>query len=131
MDLRLRELPFDYEGRRYLLRCNMNVLADVQEENGGVLSPALDGSRYLKSSLQLLAAMMNDYADEQGWFMPGLNGEEPALAQRFSSRALGRALVHPEDIPSVQIVHLAIDALTPPKTAESDKTGDEPGDEGN
>lgn len=131
MDLRLRELPFDYEGRRYLLRCNMNVLADVQEENGGVLSPALDGSRYLKSSLQLLAAMMNDYADEQGWFMPGLNGEEPALAQRFSSRALGRALVHLEDIPSVQIVQLAIDALTPPGTAESDKTGDEPGDEGN
>ena len=30
MDLRLKDLPFTFEGRTYKLRCNMNVLADFE-----------------------------------------------------------------------------------------------------
>ena len=49
-DLRLETLPFEFEGRRYLLRCNMNVLADVQEMNGGFIDPAFDEKRAQKKS---------------------------------------------------------------------------------
>ena len=92
-DLRLEELPFTYEGRRYLLRCNMNVLADVQEMNGGRISPALDGKRGQKSALQFLAAMMNDYADEQGWFDEPEDGGEPVLAKPFTPRKCGARII--------------------------------------
>ena len=30
-DIRLQEQDFDFDGRKYKLRCNMNILADVQE----------------------------------------------------------------------------------------------------
>ena len=111
-DLRLEELPFSYEGRRYLLRCNMNVLADVQEMNGGRISPALDGKRGQKTALQFLAAMMNDFADEQGWFDEPEDGGAPVLEKPFTPRALGRTLsIH--EVPSSEIMGLVLQAMTP------------------
>ena len=67
MDLRQKTLPFTFEGRSYRLKCNMNVLADVQEANGGRIDTALSGKHGLKNALMFLASMMTDYADEQGW----------------------------------------------------------------
>ena len=32
MDIRLETMPFELDGKTYQLRCNMNVLADVQEQ---------------------------------------------------------------------------------------------------
>lgn len=114
-DLRLESLPFPYNGRIYKLRCNMNVLADVQEENGGNISPAFDGKRGMKSALQFLAAMMNDWADEQGW------------PERFTSRELGRVL-RTEEVPMSEIIGLVLRALTAPKTANPDASEeDQPG----
>lgn len=109
MDLRLKELPFTFEGRTYKLRCNMNVLADVQEASGGKISTSLSGKAGLKSSLMYLAAMMTDYADEQGW----TDGDGMPLV--FSWRALGRVL-RPEDVPQAEIIGLVLGALTPPKS---------------
>lgn len=113
MDIRQKTLPFEYGGKVYTLRCNFNVLADVQEENGGVISPALSGERGMKSALQFLAAMMNDWADEQGW------------PERFTSRELGRVL-RPGELPASRIIALVYDALTPRKTA-AESAQEQPG----
>lgn len=111
MDVRPKTLPFQHEGKTYILRCNMAVLADVQEENGGRFSPALSGKRGMKTALQFLAAMMNDYADEQGW------------PERYTWRELGRVLRFGE-LPSSKIMELVRDALTPPESAsESTQEG--------
>ena len=63
--IRLEEKPFELEGKRYLLRCNMAVLETVEEENGDM--EELMKLSIRNSSLELLAAMLNDYAEEQGW----------------------------------------------------------------
>jgi hypothetical protein len=123
MDLRLEELPFEFEGRTYKLRCNMNVLADVQEMNGGFISTALEGKRAQKTVLQFLAAMMNDYADEQGWFIPDATGEA-VLAKEFTPRGLGRVLRFGE-VPVDKIMGLIVRSLTPPKTAEEKEQPEE------
>ena len=129
-DLRLETLPFEFEGRRYLLRCNMNVLADVQEMNGGFIDPAFDEKRAQKSVLQFLAAMMNDYADEQGWFDEPEDGKEPVLAEPFTPRGLGRVLSI-FDVPSAKILGLVTRAITPVRETKEDESGAEPGDAGN
>lgn len=66
-DVRLREEPFEFDGNTYMLRCNMNVLADMQELGGGDFENVLDGT--IASALSVLTVMLNDYADEQGWAM--------------------------------------------------------------
>jgi hypothetical protein len=130
VDLRLESMPFVFEGRTYQLRCNMNVLADVQEMNGGAISPALNGKRGQKSALQFLAAMMNDYADEQGWFDPDPETGAPILAKSFTPRALGRVL-SVYDVPSAEILGLVTRALTAARGAKDAKSGPEPADAGN
>jgi hypothetical protein len=117
MDIRQKTVPFEYGGKVYTLRCNFNVLADVQEENGGDISPALSGRRGMKNALQFLAAMMNDWADEQGW------------EERHTWRELGRVL-RPGEVPAGKIFGLVSDALTPRKTdaeGKLEETGDNPG----
>jgi len=126
-DLRLESMPFEFEGRRYQLRCNMNVLADVQEMNGGEISPALDGKRAHKSALQFLAAMMNDYADEQGWFDPSPETGAPILDKPFTPRALGRSMNFAE-FPFADVIGLVIRGMT---TKRGDAEEEPGGDEGN
>lgn len=63
--IRLEERPFELDGKRYLLRCNMAVLETVEEAHGDF--EAVTQLPVRKASLELLAAMMNDYAEEQGW----------------------------------------------------------------
>ena len=125
-DLRLESVPFSYEGRSYTLRCNMNVLADVQEAYGGNLAPALTGRGTLRSVLEFLAAMMNDYADEQGWFEPDFYTGKAVLPCRFTWRKLGRKLQR-DEIPMAKIFTLVTAAVTPKKTQESEPDPDDPG----
>ena len=84
-DIRLKTTKYTVAGKEYELRCNMNVLADVQEANGGDLAAALADSRSMKTALQLGAAMLNDCADANGW------------PERFTERQLGR-LIPPKEI---------------------------------
>ena len=121
MDLRQKTLPFLYEGRTYKLRCNMNVLADVQEASGGNISTAFSGKRGMKNALMFLAAMMTDYADEMDW------RDDDGNSLEFTWRRLGRVL-RPEEIPSAKIFDLVVDALTPPKSAESGENTETPGE---
>lgn len=85
-DIKPREVAWRFDGRDWVLRCNNNVLAEVQIVNGGELSPILSLKRTLKSVLQLLAAMLNDYADEQKWV------DEKGFAIRYTEKQLGRRL---------------------------------------
>lgn len=114
-DLRLEEMPFDYQGKTYMLRCNMNVLADVQELHNGDFGEALRGGRTFRSVLEFLAAMLNDYADEKGW------------PERITAKQLGRDLKCYQ-IPKDEIMRLVTDAMIP-DIAESETT--ESADAGN
>ena len=119
MDIRLEELPFELEGKTYLLRCNMNVLADVQDVYGGQIGAALSGENPTRSVLEFLAAMLNDYAEEQGW------------PERYTSRDIGRRFA-PGMLPVVEIMGLVTRAITPPRAvSDADTDAEDPGDSGN
>lgn len=66
MTLQLEELPYELDGKTYLLRCNMAVLETIQEAHGGDFGAVLNAP-VNESALEFLAAMLNDYAWEQGW----------------------------------------------------------------
>lgn len=67
MDIRLKTEPFEFDGRTFQLCCNMNVLAEVQEAFSGNFYAALRASTSIKGLQTFLTAMLNDYADQQGW----------------------------------------------------------------
>lgn len=124
-DIRLEEIPFDFDGKTFLLRCNMNVLADVQDAYGGNISTALSGGNLFRSVLEFLAAMLNDYADEQGW------------PQRYTARGLGRKFSQ-NMLPSAQIMGLVTRSIAPAgndadKISPESETdiGEGPGNSGN
>lgn len=85
-DVRQKTAEYEYAGRIYNLTCNMNVLADVQEEYDGDLMRALRSVTSFKSTLRFLAAMLNDAAETQD-----LRGEGGKLL-RVTARELGRNL---------------------------------------
>lgn len=99
-DIRLEEMPFELDGKTYKLRCNMNVLADVQEAYNGDLFEALSGRNTFKSILEFLAAMLNDYADEMGW------------TERFTAKQLGRKYKK-LDLPMDKIMAIVVRAVLP------------------
>lgn len=65
-DIRLKKLPVTFEGREFVLTCNFNVLADVQEACGGKILDALESVNTLKTTRLFLWAMINDAAAEMG-----------------------------------------------------------------
>lgn len=64
--LRLEEKPVEFEGRQYLLRCNMAVLDALQEAHGGDFAEVMQLSPQ-QAAPEILAAMLNDYAEDMGW----------------------------------------------------------------
>lgn len=64
MDCRLKTMPYEIDGHELTLSCNMNVLADLQEQYGDV-DELLDSERSMRSYLRLLAAMINNALREQ------------------------------------------------------------------
>lgn len=84
--IRLEEKPFELEGKVYTLRCNMTVLEVVEEKHGDL--DTLMQMSVRDSSLELLTAMLNDYAEEQGWEIRW----EPAALKRKISYAMLREL---------------------------------------
>lgn len=64
MDIRLKTVPFEYNGHNLDLCCNMNVLAELQATGG--LNPLLDENQSFRSFLRLLAAMVNEAANRAG-----------------------------------------------------------------
>lgn len=125
-DIRLEDTPFEFNGKTYLLRCNMNVLADVQDVYGGKIGEAMNGENPTKSVMEFLAAMMNDYADEMGW------------PERYTGRKIGRKL-SPNAIRGLDIMGLVTRAIAPPKPVSGTDTeetapedgAEDPGESGN
>lgn len=124
-DIRLEEIPFDFDGKTFLLRCNMNVLADVQDAFGGNIGTALSGGNLFRSVLEFLAAMMNDYADEKGW------------TTRYTARSLGRKLSQ-NTLPASEIMGLVTRSIAPAgddtdeiRPESETVTGEDPGNSGN
>lgn len=118
MDIRLQEKKFHFKDRDYVLRCNMNVIADVQEACGGNIFRVIDDKSTLKGVLVWLAAMMNDYADEQGWedYTP------------YTGRSLGREITI-ADIPHIDILSLVRSALFAEKAKGADADESDGSDE--
>lgn len=66
MSIRLEEKPFELEGKTYMLRCNMAVLDALQDAHGGDFGAVFE-LPVRQCTVEVLAAMLNDYAEEQGW----------------------------------------------------------------
>lgn len=80
VDVRPKTMDIELKGKTYRLVCNMNVLADVQAQNDGNLSGLLKSRETIRSSLQFLAAMVNEAANANGW------------PERYTAKELGREL---------------------------------------
>lgn len=111
MDIRLKETDFELNGKTYKLRCNMNVLADVQEAFGGNMAKSLDEQNIVRGVMEFLAAMMNDYLDEQG------------ETERFTAKKLGR-MIKPGRMNEIRsiVMPLVTDAISSdePKQGEAE-----------
>lgn len=100
IDVRLPEVTLTIDGKDYILRCNFNVIADVQDEYGSI--PELMTSRgTVRAALIWAAAMANDYADLMGW------------PERFTDRTLGRCVGNIATQPELLdgILHIVAKAL--------------------
>lgn len=106
MDVRLKTADYEHAGKKYVICCNMNVLADVQEANDGDILGLLNGKATAKSILLFLAAMLNDYADSMGW------------PERFTAKSLGRGM-RPSQLSSL------IDLVMPLVTSSLKSSGEE------
>lgn len=65
MGVRLKTMPYEIDGQKLTLCCNMDVLADLQEQNGE-LQELLESRRSMRSYLRLLAAMINSELRARG-----------------------------------------------------------------
>lgn len=119
-DVRQKTAEYEYAGRIYNLTCNMNVLADVQEEYDGDLMRALRSVTSLKSTLRFLAAMLNDAAETQD-----LRGEDGKLL-RVSARELGRKLTMTQTTDAAQLITKLIMAAMPDRE-DTEKPAQESG----
>ncbi len=64
--LRLEEKSIELNGRTYVLRVNLSVLDRIQVECGGQINDLLKKSMFDGNAITM-AAMLNDYAEDQGW----------------------------------------------------------------
>ena len=64
--IRLEEKQIELDGRSWTLRVNMAVLDRLQENNGGDIGALLQKS-VNEGLAEILAAMLNDWAEDQGW----------------------------------------------------------------
>lgn len=110
-DIRMEELPFEFDGKLFQLRCNMNVLADVQERFDGSIMEALSGGNPMQSVLEFSAAMLNDYADEKGW------------PERYTAKDVGRRMSF-ANFPFKEIMGLVSRAMIPEKAVSDPDTNE-------
>ena len=116
MSLKLEQIPYEFEGKTYMLRCNMAVLEDIQEAHGGDLGDALNPERAINSAVEFLTAMLNDYADEQGW------------PERYTIKQVKRKLSFGEISHGLtgRIMGMVIRSIAPPGAAAPEPTPEDP-----
>ena len=117
---KLNTVDYELEGRVYRLSCNMNVLADVQDEYDGNLLRALNTVHGLNSTLAFLAATRTDAADTQGVT------DDNGLPLRFTSKQLGRKLTMHQTLEAgTRIYPLIQAAVEPPEEELGEKTSED------
>lgn len=116
MSLKLEQIPYEFEGKTYMLRCNMAVLEDIQEAHGGDLGEALNPERAINSAVEFLTAMLNDYADEMGW------------PERYTVKQVKRKLSFGEISHGLtgRIMGMVIRSIAPPGAAAPETTPEDP-----
>lgn len=114
--IRLEERPFELEGKRYLLRCNMAVLEAIEELHGSF--DAVLELPVRTASLDLLQLMLNDYADEQGW------------NERWTAAALKRRISYAM-LMELDLIGMLFRALSPAKKDTPEAGSEKPADSGN
>ena len=112
-NIRLQEVPFSFEGRNYKLRCTMNVVADVQDQNGGDLLSSLTTKNFFRGILVWVSSMMNNYAEAEGWedYTP------------YTARYLGNK-ISLKDLPIDQISEMLNSALFEQNVTVTDQKGE-------
>lgn len=113
--IRLEEKPFELEGKRYILRCNMAVLEAIEEKHGDF--EAVTQLPVRTASLDLLAAMLDDYAEEQDW------------DERWTSAQLKRRISYAM-LMELDLVGMLFRSLSPTRNGEAPGSA-EPADSGN
>lgn len=64
--IRLEKKQFEFDGRVWEICCNMAVLEAMQEAHGGDFGEVMN-LPILQAPSEILAAMLNDYAEDMGW----------------------------------------------------------------
>lgn len=64
--IKLEEKSIELNGKTYVLHVNMSVLERIQEEVGGDLQELIK-STPTDAMAVTMAAMLNDWAEDQGW----------------------------------------------------------------
>ncbi len=82
MDVRLKTMPYEIDGHKLTLSCNMDVLAELQAQDSN-LEQLLDDDRSIRNYLRLLAAMINSELRHQGVDAAYTDGD---LGRRISFR---------------------------------------------
>lgn len=113
MSIRLEEKPFEIDGRVYRLRCNMAVLDRIEEAHGSFEAvmqlPMRDGVT------EILAAMLNDFAEDKGW------------PQDWTSKRV-KKLMSFRDLLELDVLGIFNRAVVPASAAvEQDEPGEDPG----
>lgn len=90
MSIRLEEKPFEIDGRVYKLRCNMAVLDRIEEAHDGNFAAVME-LPVREGMAELLAAMLNDYAEDMGW-------EQDWTARRVKKQVPYKALLEADVI---------------------------------
>ena len=66
MSIRLEEKTMNIGGKTYVLHVNMSVLDRIQEASDGDFNELMKKSMN-NASVIIMAAMLNDFAEDQGW----------------------------------------------------------------
>lgn len=114
MSIRLEEKPFELDGKVYMIRCNMAVLDALQDAHGGDFGEVMNLPAR-QGIVEVLAAMLNDYAEDMGW-------PERWTANKLKKRFSYAYLIEAD------IMGLFTRAVIPvPSGSEDNKKEEEPG----
>ena len=103
--IKLEEKSIELNGRTYVLRMNMSVLDRILQVCDGEVKNLLEKSVYDSSAITV-AAMLNDYAEDQGW------------DQDWTDRKV-KKIFNPAIIKMLDVTGMFYRAMTPEKKANA------------
>lgn len=114
--IRLETKRIEFEGKTWELRCNMAVLDALEQAHDGNFTEVMNLPP-IKAIPEILAAMLNDYAEDQGWDV------------HYTPRQIAR-MVPFNTAKELDVVGMLFRAVIPPDASgetEAAPAGDDPG----